>query len=156
MRLRSTKDAAAVMSGVNIFTNMQSLLKPTSHDVVWPISLQLPSILISPLEGEEKRLPEASKHIRRIVLDSDHCSSGILGNGFVLPCFSELLRRTGAEGVGVTRKRRKGKKKAWVCKHHVKLHYAKGLCKTCYLQQYQLKRTQQDQSLILHRSPTPL
>jgi hypothetical protein len=149
-------DAVAIMSGANIFTNMQSLLKPSSLDALWPISLQLPSIIGSCLEVEEKGLPDASKPLRKLVLNSDYRPSGVPGNGFVLPCFSELVGIIGSEAVVVTRKRRKGKKKAWLCRHHLKLHYAKGMCKTCYLQQYQLKRTQQEQLALQRGSLTPL
>lgn len=132
------------MAQTSIFTNMPSLLNPSSSSASWPIALNLPALL-NDIEGIEESCTFPRSPCLPFTLPSPvPPTNGPQGGKYcdVLPEIPELALMFDSDS-GTLRRRKKAKRKAWLCRHHVRLHYAKGMCKTCYLQNYQLKRAQQ-------------
>jgi len=136
-----------LMSDASIFTNMYSLLNPPRPLASWPISLNLPTLLLKEPQLDNQQsshsisefnhayhVPARPKAAKAQV-DRRYCS--------ILPQIADLISQNDSDS-NTPRRRKKAKKKAWLCRHHAKLHYAKGMCKTCYLQNYQMKRAEQE------------
>ena len=119
------KEVSPSVSSISIFSNMPSILNPSTS--AWPLSLELPSLNPSSSHSVEK-LPniftEEIKKKCKAVTACPHSSRKHYAKNMCNNCYHRLGRD----------------KNAWACTHSERKHYAKGMCQFCYLKHYNKSR----------------
>jgi hypothetical protein len=102
-----------------VFTNMFSLLNPTTQGASWPLSLQLPPLNFLPTSFYVPVPLKAQPAKVSRVTACPHTDKKHYAKKMCINCYHKCGRT----------------KLAWKCSHKQRLHYAKGKCHLCYLHQ---------------------